>query len=365
VDIARLKVEARTARNELRGLSRRQQLFGRIHEIDRLLSPFAPIANPLLRGPWAKPILLRLGIDPRRQFPKLSGPSLRREWKRRFRMQNENIEAASGSRPGDVTEGADRGPVVLFVDTFTRFHEPEIGFAAIRVLEEAGHRVLLPDPSRQACCGRPALSQGMIDVAIQHQRTNLLLLADWATQGIPILVPEPSCASAFKDEMPDLLTAPEDIEAARRVADRVRTIEEHLSTLPMDALPLREAGDAGDRPNARAALLHVHCHQRALESVAPATAALERIPGLRVIEADAGCCGMAGAFGYEAEHYEVSVTMAERKLVSAVNALPEDAWLVASGASCRQQLRDLTGRKALHPVQVIEQHLVSPVGSRR
>jgi Fe-S oxidoreductase len=176
-------------------------------------------------------------------------------------------------------------------------------------------------------------------------RKNLQRLAPLARQGLTIVVPEPSCASAFRDEMPDLLTGAGERDDARLVASSVATLDEFLADLPDGALGLR-AGPAN-------ALLHVHCHQRAHAGTAPSIDALRRVPGLDVHEPDAGCCGMAGAFGYQSETYAASIAMAERRLAPSIRSAGDHTVIVAPGASCRQQIAHTTGRTARHPAELL------------
>ena len=342
VDMARLKIETSAARGAARGFAPRAQLFARLNALDRVASRAPRLANAVLAGPLAARLGPRLGLHPERRFPALADESLDRWWRR---QRGGPSSAASPEAPGLAT----RPTLVLFADTITTYPEPGIGRAVLALAEAAGYQASLP---RRRCCGRPALSQGMVDLARRDMRANLAILAPHARAGRPILVPEPSCASVFRDELPDLLTGPDEVDAARLLADAVLTVEEWLARLPADALEF-QAGPAE-------ALLHLHCHQRALVGPAPTLAALSRIPGLKVHEPDAGCCGMAGAFGYELEHHATSLAMARRKLIPAIAALAPDAPILAPGASCRQQIADLGGRRALHPVELLAAQLMAP-----
>ncbi|MFN2115661.1 MAG: FAD-binding and (Fe-S)-binding domain-containing protein, partial [Anaerolineae bacterium] len=328
VDMARLRTEVLAARHAVHGAPVVSRLLANVHELERRLAPVAPAANFVASGPlW--PVGARLlGIDPRRRFPSLQRETFDTWWRARTR------------RPSAAQ-------VVLFADTFTTYQEPSIGRAAVAVLEAAGFEVIVPP---RACCGRPALSQGLVETAVRGMKQNTAVLAPLARRGLPIIVPEPSCASALRDEAPDLLVQSSELrEAARAVAAAVVTLDEFVAGLADDALRLG--------PGPTAALVHVHCHQRAHSGVAPSVAALRRIPGLEVHEPDAGCCGMAGGFGYRAETYAASIAMAERRLAPAVRAAARDTAIVAAGASCRQQIADTTGRSPLHPVELLARSL--------
>lgn len=371
VDMARLKIEVDAAQGAARGFGPRAQILARVHALDSVLCRAPWLANAFLASPAARWAGRLVGIHPERHFPDLAerdfeswwrargkepqlhgGPDGRERYKKRIYGRGELAEGTPARDPRNITQSLDSRnvpplPLVLFPDTFTRFHEPEIGRAAVALAEAAGLRVLLPPGL--GCCGRPALSQGMVDLALRQARRNLAILAPLAAQGLSILVPEPSCASAFRDDLSDLLVGDAEAKAARQVAAAVTTIEEWIASLPVDRLDF-EAG-----PNR--ALLHVHCHQRALVGTGPTLTALGRIPGLETVEPDAGCCGMAGGFGYASEHLAISRQIAERKLGPAIGAEPEETLLLASGASCRQQVRDLWGREVSHPAILLARQL--------
>jgi Fe-S oxidoreductase len=230
--------------------------------------------------------------------------------------------------------------VILFDDCFTTFNEPTVGRAAVEVLERAGYAVELADP---VCCGRALISKGYLREARALARAQLPALAERVADGTPILGLEPSCVLTLADEWPELVPGPE----ANRVAAAVRLADDWLA----ERLAAGEA-ELPLRSEATACVFHGHCHQRALVGVKGSASLLERVPGMAVATLDAGCCGMAGAFGYEKEHYDVSVQIAGLQLLPALASAP-DATVAATGTSCRHQIRDLTGRRALHPMEVI------------
>ena len=233
--------------------------------------------------------------------------------------------------------------VVLYADTFSRHMEPEVAHAAQTVLEAAGFAVVVP-PYR--CCGRTYLSKGVLDRAKELAREAVDTLAPYAEAGLPIVGLEPSCVLTLRDEFLSLL--PGD-ERALAVAEVAQTFEEFVAANAevFRALPWKEAGSV---------LLHGHCHQKALSGVAPSRACLE-VAGFAVTFVDAGCCGMAGSFGYEAEHVEPSRAMAERVLAPAVRAAAPETHVVAAGTSCRHQIVDTTGRTARHPAELMRDAL--------
>jgi Fe-S oxidoreductase len=240
---------------------------------------------------------------------------------------------------------------LLFPDTFTNYFQPEIGEATIELLKRAGCGVTLGPPGLR-CCGRPMISNGLLDRAVANARHNVDCLYEWARSGGPIIACEPSCILTIRDDYPALLKGNLRSQA-EVVAKACLTFEEFLQSLLA-----RGAGAAlGLRPTPRRILVQGHCHQRSLVGVGPMLDLLRLIPGSEVIDLDAGCCGMAGSFGYEVEHYEVSRLVGEQRLLPAVRqAGPEDI-VVAPGFSCRLQIQHFTGREAVHPASLLRSSL--------
>jgi Fe-S oxidoreductase len=233
--------------------------------------------------------------------------------------------------------------VALFNDTWNEYQRPEVGEGAVRLFAAAGARVHLP---KVVCCGRPMLSEGLVDEARKNARRNLELLYPLVERGVPLFGLEPSCALTIRDDYRKLLPGDERVE---RLADATRLFEEAL--LELDAeLPLHEGAPV---------LLHGHCHQKALVGTEPTERALSLTSGADVEVVDSGCCGMAGLFGYEKDHYEVSMKMGERRLFPAVRGA-EERVVVAPGTSCREQISDGTGRRALHPAEYLAALLADP-----
>ncbi|MDX1739641.1 MAG: FAD-linked oxidase C-terminal domain-containing protein [Rhodothermales bacterium] len=244
----------------------------------------------------------------------------------------------------EARDSVGRPEVVLFPDTFANYLEPHVALSAAAVLERVGYHVIVPD--RPLCCGRTYLSKGFVSDAQRLSIDTMDALFPYAERGLPIVGLEPSCILTLRDEFLMLLPGE---HRARKVSERVVTFEEFVEQ--DDDHLFRDAGWR-ERPDTRV-LIHGHCHQKVLSGISSSVSCLER-SGYSTIEVvDAGCCGMAGAFGYEKEHISVSRAMAERRLVPAVEALPPDAIVAAAGTSCRAQIRDLTGRQALHPAEVM------------
>jgi Fe-S oxidoreductase len=214
------------------------------------------------------------------------------------------------------------------------------------VLEAAGFEVLL---SHHGCCGRPMISKGLVEDARQAAALTVERLAPFAKQGIPIVGLEPSCLLSLRDEYHYLLPDNPDVQI---VAEQAFTFEEFIADLAdAGTLNLQFCDDA------RSLLLHGHCHQKVLVGTRPSHQTLSLPTHYTVQEVDSGCCGMAGSFGYEAEHYEISLQMAERRLLEAVRAASDDTLVVAAGVSCRQQIAHGSGRKAYHPAEVLRMAL--------
>jgi len=327
VDMAKLKYEFLNHYHSVHGLPLRNRLFGHIAKVSAWGSRLAPLSNWLAASRPNRLLMEKLfGIDPRRPLPAFARETFTAWFDRR--------------RP---RRDAPRGGVVLFHDTFVTYNAPDVGRAAVELLEAAGYAVELVD---KICCGRPLISKGMLGVAKSHAEWNVARLAPLVARGLPIVGLEPSCLLTLRDEYVDLLRTDDAQEVAR-------------ASFLLDEFLLRERSRGLTLPfkaGPRRAVLHGHCHQKALVGTAPTVAALTWA-GFQVSEVDSGCCGMAGSFGFEKEHYDISVTLGNRRLAPAVKAAPEDAEVIAPGISCRQQIQHLTGRRAKHPAEVLRESL--------
>jgi Fe-S oxidoreductase len=325
VDMARMKIEFLAHYRQRRGLTPRERLIAYLPRYAPWVARAAPLANLANALPRLRELLT--GFSARRALPRWrSNWFIDRAWPKR------------GSRE-----------VVLLVDTFNRYFEPENVRAAVRVLVAADYRVHIAQPdieNRPLCCGRTFLTLGLVKEARREAQRTFEALRRWVDHGIPILGLEPSCLYTLRDEYPALL--PETQSLARRAL----LLEEFLDEE-------RRAGHFAPafKPLPGDALLHGHCHQKAFAGMDAVRNVLGLVPGLRVATIEAGCCGMAGAFGYEAEHYEMSMKMAELGLLPAVRKAHADTLVIADGTSCRHQIADGTGRRALHVARVLEQAL--------
>ncbi|MDR7518404.1 MAG: FAD-linked oxidase C-terminal domain-containing protein [Armatimonadota bacterium] len=339
VDMAKLKYEFLAGYHEAHGAPLRVRLFGGIHRLNRLGTRLAPVSTWLVQSTPARWLLERVaGIDRRRPLPAFARPTFDVWWARHLGARS----PAGGARP----------QVVLFADTFLRYNDPGIGRAAVSVLEGLGYAVTVP---AVGCCGRPMISKGLLGSAKAHAQANLQRLLPFARAGLPIVGCEPSCILTFRDEVPDLLPGPQ----ARLVADHTLLIDEFLARhVQAHGWPGSRADGGRPASGGRRALFHGHCHQKAIVGTRAAVGVL-RAAGFEVEEVDSGCCGMAGSFGFEREHYAMSMAIGERRLLPAVRRLPADAEVVAMGVSCRQQIAHGTGRRAKHLVEVLADAMAS------
>jgi Fe-S oxidoreductase len=335
VDVAKLKAEFLQFYFQGRPRPLGHLLMAGLPYLNRLGAPLAGLVNWLQERGVSRWLLERTaGIDRRRSLPPLHRDHLRR-WLRRHRP-----DPAAGTR----------GRVLLLTDCFTTYNEPGVGRAAVRVLERAGYKV---EPAGLLCCGRTLISKGFLHRARALVQSQAPALARRLAAGTPLLGLEPSCLLTLADEWTELLPGPDTarIAAAAHLADSwlPAQVSAGRCTLPLTPRPER-------------CVLHGHCHQKALLGVGASAPALRLVPGLEVTVLDAGCCGMAGSFGFEAGHYDLSVRIAELALLPALSEAPE-SLVAAPGTSCRHQIKDLAGRRALHPLEVLAEQL--PVGWRR
>jgi len=342
VDMARMKIEVHAARAAKLGLSLRERLVGYMPRYAPYLARVPWLANLRDILPGAAELSERFtGLSARRPLPKW-----RSDWFRDARRRT------GGAHADGMRE------VVLFADTFNRYFEPENLAAAMNVLAAGGLHVQVAAPQgggRPLCCGRTFLTVGKVDEARREMERTLAALAPFSARGVPIIGLEPSCVLGFRDEIPALVKT----DDAHRLASQVVLFEEFVAreakagTL---SLPLA--------PGAKHALLHGHCHQKSFGVMNDVEQVLRLIPDLLVEPIESSCCGMAGAFGYGADTLDVSLAMGELALLPTVRQAPEDALIVADGTSCRHQIKDATGRAALHVARVLETCLAGTAATR-
>lgn len=330
VDMARLKSEVLHQVHRERGRPDLASLvFGNVHILNRWGSRLAPVANRLIDSKAMKWLMERtLGVDRRRSLPKFAGSKNFRRW-----------FASRTPAPEQVFIGK----VVLLDDCFTTHNHPEVGQAAVKLLEKAGYEVELVGGH---CCGRPAVSKGLLDIGREQAQAMVERLLPAALAGVPIAGVEPSCLTMLVDDYKHL-----------KLGGDALAIASSTSQVEKLVVEAARAGRLQFRPMEKSVILHGHCQQKAIFSTADTVAALKLIPNIRITELDSGCCGMAGSFGYDKTHYDLSQALAERVLLKAVREAPESV-LVAAGTSCRAQVEDLAGVAALHPLQLLEKQLI-------
>jgi Fe-S oxidoreductase len=343
VDMARMKIEVQAARAKKYGLSLHDRLVGWLPRY----APYGAKVPWLLNLRDALPGAALLsekvaGFTARRSLPR---------WRADFFR-----DGTQGSLPprgrGEEKE------IVLFVDTFNRYFERENVDAAFTVLSAAGYEVHVATPvdtsARPLCCGRTFLSIGRVDEARREAERTLQALGPYAERKVPVIGLEPSCILGFRDEVPAMISG----EHAKQIAALAMTFEEflaHESAAGRLKLALQPLG--------RHAFLHGHCHQKSFDALRPVETVLKLVPNLEVKTIESSCCGMAGAFGYDADTIDVSLAMGERSLLPAVRAAPEGALIVADGTSCRQQIHHATERTALHVARVLAMSLMGNTGN--
>ncbi|MEX2048674.1 MAG: FAD-linked oxidase C-terminal domain-containing protein [Gemmatimonadota bacterium] len=355
VDMSRIKLEWQNRQNGLRGVPLRERVLAALPRV----APSLWRLGPLLDLGASTPLGRLIGLAPERKLPRWA----RRPW----RDEELPVATPAAEAPLDA---------VLLVDTFTRWFDPQVARAAARVLAAGEWRVGAarpnagaPAPARPLCCGRTYLSAGMLDEAREEARRTVEALAPYARAGVAILGLEPSCLYTLRDEAPALLPGADAVV----VAEHAVLLEEFLDRQWDAGRELRLAATSGDDDDVshgaatgrargpagppRRVLVHGHCHQKAFGGTASTLRMLGRIPGHDVTLIDSSCCGMAGAFGYHAEHYDVSMRMGELALFPAVRGAPDDATIVADGTSCRAQIVDGTRRQALHAAVVLAEAL--------
>jgi FAD/FMN-containing dehydrogenase/Fe-S oxidoreductase len=336
VNLARLKAEFLHQFHHAHGSSRRARFLAQAERMAQWGSRLAPLSNWVVGSLPARWLAERLlGLDRRRKPPRFARPTFY-DW------------CPAGLQARAAASYDERPHSVLFADTFTNFYEPEILQAVVELAAAWGWSLTVPE---RVCCGRPLISKGFLDEARRQAEAVTRVLAPEAQKGFSIVFCEPSCYSAVRDDHPHLLRGALK-EQSQAVAAACVTFEEWAgkadwrAPTPVSTSSTPSAGPAH-------VLLHSHCHQKALVGTAPAVRLLSRIPGCTVTDLDCGCCGMAGSFGYEREHYDISRTIVERRLLPAIRERPARSTVVAPGFSCRHQIAHFTGVMPVHPAVLL------------
>ena len=353
VDMARMKAEVLHLRNVRRGVPLRDRLFASLPRLAPVGSRFARLLNLRNRSGTMAWLGERvLGIAAASALP---------EWHRKpFRdaelVWTDSRDILSTPPPQPTPDAHQRSPALLFVDTFTRYFDPNVARAAQSVLHKLGHQpialTLLRPRSRPLCCGRTYISAGMLDHARAELRRTVSALAPFARRGVPIVGLEPSCLLTLRDEALHLLAG----DDARAVAKHAFLVDEFLAERAGSTVPVSPQTTA----DARAARIHGHCHQKAAGTASATGEALVALTGMPGALVQSSCCGMAGSFGYTAKHLRTSRAMGELGLFPALRAAAPEDTVIANGFSCRAQIRAGTGWRARHLVEVLDECMSGP-----
>ncbi|CAN5386762.1 FAD-binding and (Fe-S)-binding domain-containing protein [soil metagenome] len=343
VDVAKLKAEFLQHYYDANGVPIRSRLIANFARLSSLASLVPWAWNGVLGTPSLRRIANRMvGFHPDRTMPLMGKTTLRR-WAER-RAQG-TMDKEQGQFQAPATTHSTPRTVLLFCDEFTNFNDVEVGQKAIQLFERLGYNVVIPEHGES---GRAALSKGMLKYAKTLAERNVQLLKDVVTAETPLVGLEPSAILTFRDEYPDLVS--ESLMAdARRIAENTLTFEEFIAR-ELDAKRINPDQFTGE---SRMVKLHSHCQQKAISSQVPGKKALSLPKNYTVQLIPSGCCGMAGSFGYEAEHYDVSMKVGELVLFPTVRQQPDEVIIAAPGTSCRHQIKDGTSRKAKHPAEIL------------
>ncbi len=332
VDMSKMKIELSNLKVKKYGLDINSKLIAYLPKYAPFASKFSSLMNLRDKIPGgAKISELFFGFTAKRSLPK---------WRNDFFKNNE--------LPNSIDKSHNQIPIILFVDTFNRYYEPENVRSAIKVLKSAGYFPFIPkskNTKKVLCCGRTYLSNGLIDMAINEASTILETFLPYLLQGISIVGLEPSCILSFRDELPSLLKD-----------KNVQLLKENSYTL--EELLMKQSKKLNFKKLNQKVLLHGHCHQKAFDVVKPIEQILNKIVGLEVETIETSCCGMAGAFGYGKDTYDISIKMASERLFPAIKENKENVTIIADGTSCRSQIKDGTNRQAIHLAKFLDENII-------
>ena len=339
VDMATYKAEFLSHYYDGRLRPRSAYTMGHIHSWARLAAHMPHIANFFTHAPLLQSIAKFVAdVHPNRTMPKFASYTFK-QWFKEHSRRNGQARNGKAQNGAEHNSEAQKSRVILWPDTFNNHFHPQTAQAAVAVLEAAGFRVQVPQ--RNVCCGRPLYDWGLLDEAQSLLREILSLLKEPIEQGVPVVVLEPSCATVFREELPNLLPNDED---GKRLREQTFLLSDFLEQKAPDFQP----------PKLHAkAFVHGHCHHKSIMKMDAEESVLKKL-GVEYELPETGCCGMAGAFGFERAHYDISRQVGERVLLPAVRATTKDVLIIADGFSCREQIAQETDRQALHLAEVIE-----------
>ena len=332
VDMSKMKIELTNLKTQKYGLNLHDKLIAYLPDYAKIASKIPSLFNLRDKIPGvAKLSEIFLDFTSKRPLPK---------WRKDFFKDDE--------LPNSIILNSNKLPVIMFVDTFSRYFEPENIRSAIKVLKAAGYYPFLPSPKvskKPLCCGRTYLSNGLIDKAKAEGELILKTFLPYLKDGIPVVGLEPSCILSFRDELPALINDPN----INLLKNNSFTFEELLSK-QCDKLNFKKMN--------KKVLLHGHCHQKAFDAVKPIESVLGMIEGLKVETIDTSCCGMAGSFGYNKNTYDISLKMAKERLFPAIMKTKEDITVIADGTSCRCQIKDGINRESVHVARFLDKNII-------
>ncbi len=338
VDVAKMKMEFLQHYHDQHGVPVRSWLVGNFATLSKIASYVPWAYNFIFKTPFLRRISNKIvGFHPDRTMPLIN------------EVRNQKSEVNSRKLNIINEQGPTTNYVYLFLDEFTKYNDGHIGQKAIEVLEKLGYEVIIP---KHTVSGRPQLSKGLLKDAKKIAETNVRLLKDLISENTPLVGIEPSAILTFRDEYPDLVSD-ELVEDAKRLAKNVLQFDEFIER----EMNKKNITRHSFIQNSKLVKLHGHCQQKAIASMVP-TKKMLSLTGAEVQLIPSGCCGMAGSFGYEVEHYDLSMKIGELVLFPTVRKQPAEVVIAAPGTSCRHQIHDGTGRKALHPIEILWEALL-------
>lgn len=352
VDVGKMKAEFLQQYYDKRGVPFRSKLIGDFTS-GMALASAAPWAYNLLFKTTAlrKTANKLVGFHPERTMPLLHQTTLRKWFRKHRRKMTDDRREMTVSYPPSVIPHPSTKRVYLFCDEFTNYNDVEVGKKAVLLLEALGYEVMLPEHKES---GRTYLSKGLVRKAKEMANKNVSLLKDVVPEGTPIIGIEPSAILTLRDEYPELVS-PDLLPAAKRIAAQTFLFEEWFAA-EIEKGNIQATQFAEQKAGV---YIHGHCHQKALSSTKYIKQSLAIVPGFEIEEIPSGCCGMAGSFGYEKEHYDVSMKIGSLVLFPAIEKMRTDAIIAASGTSCRHQIKDGTGREGKHTAEILYESLLS------
>jgi FAD/FMN-containing dehydrogenase/Fe-S oxidoreductase len=332
VDMAKLKYEFLNSYHKTHGHKLKNIFFGNVSTLSKLGTLFAPISNWIMKSKVSKILLEQtIGIDKRRSLPEFKSQTFV-QWFNSRKTPHTPLKTSQ---------------VVLYPDTTTNYNHPELGVAAVTVLEKLGYEVIVPDLK---CCGRPKLSNGMMDSAKHDIDINISRIYPYIANGAKLVGIEPSCILGFVSDFPDLAS---DKNKANAISKNTMLIEEFF----LYDYDKKDHIEFSNPPQNIKALFHGHCHQKALVGTSPAMAVLDKIPGLQTTEINSGCCGMAGSFGFDKKHFDMSMDIGAMTLFPTIQNESDGILIISEGVSCRQQIYQGTNKSSKHIVEVLAEYL--------